>query len=794
MPGASADSTTESVIGRAVHQVHDDHLTKARDEINQYAKTHSAAENISLSMKFFGQLSPEERAKMAGALFEKNSAAASRLDTDRSGSFSDAEQKAFLASGLGSALERTAAAYMLMNSERLSGGTGQITPESLKRESTPFTMPDLALVDNSGAATKDSKQDSSQKTVKDRAQEDKRQEKQEAHPQNAGLEHFQENTLGTGAKIATSESGDRLVSRSDGTQVLDCKIDGKRTIVETKANATTAWTIKDGTAGAANETWVSNPPGQERQNLTLEKNGNLTFKQNGEKHIIRSNGAELVEGQGRTTFDFDESGRIARVNYADSTTSFGFKYKGNSENIDSVDAYDRKSNQITTFKPNSSWGNPKIAPDGTYSQENYQSLNGKTFIGKQTFGTHGNDELNQLNSDGSVSITDSLGRRIGTRATTGADFSGLTPGSRFEQAMPVSPVTPEAREVCEQKEATDASRKPVNEPIAQSRAALEKQLIDSMPDEHFRHRKAEKIKSILDNFEHKAIQDRTDGLAAASDDQIVRTYRNALSLLKDEGKLSRDWREKLVLEGLRNLSDVEGIDQGFNGTCGNTCGEKFIAQRSPDVYMDALRQVVQSGGHYRAPDGRLLTLPWDEMKREQAYGLDVTWQRGWKPDAEASGWDVFKEQGFHPFHSNERRRNYASQIIQNLNRVDAIEQQRRGEVANGPQALDGLNFIHVENFTKRMTGSPMTTINQSVPTEGNIMQPLSDQLAVWLKEQKRLPAMVWRAAHWQTINDVRVHNGVVQVWSDNQWGNRNDRGWETIPQLQAELQEGGALY
>jgi hypothetical protein len=70
-----------------------------------------------------------------------------------------------------------------------------------------------------------------------------------------------------------------------------------------------------------------------------------------------------------------------------------------------------------------------------------------------------------------------------------------------------------------------------------------------------------------------------------------------------------------------------------------------------------------------------------------------------------------------------------------------------------PQAatIDGLNFLHVEDSTRRMTGKPITTINQSIQTGGNIMRPLIDNLALQLKQAGRFPAMVWRACHWQII-------------------------------------------
>lgn len=237
-------------------------------------------------------------------------------------------------------------------------------------------------------------------------------------------EKFKESALGTGAKIGVNANGDLKVIRTDDSSVVQTKIDGKPAIVEQNGDSERTWTIKEGTAGTAEQTWISNPPGEERQNMQLEKNGNLTYKQNGEKHILRSNGAELVEGPGRATFNFDESGRISWVNYPDKSNSFGFKYAGATEKIDTVYCHKRETKTTVIHKPNGAWGNPKIAADGTYSQEGYQELGGQIFTGKQVFGTDGKDEISTLLADGRVSVKDGYGKEIGQRDATAADYAG----------------------------------------------------------------------------------------------------------------------------------------------------------------------------------------------------------------------------------------------------------------------------------------------------------------------------------------------------------------------------------
>lgn len=388
----------------------------------------------------------------------------------------------------------------------------------------------------------------------------------------------------------------------------------------------------------------------------------------------------------------------------------------------------------------------------------------------------------------------------------GRDFDKLTPKTPVEvqpSQPPKENVKPEPPSVKPREDNPfETTIKPEHKPEAiepagplESRRKLEQALFEGI-DGLLESKRERKVREILDSLEKRCADDRRVGLTAPSEEQIARVYQSAFDTLKNNGVMPYEDRHKLVLEALRNISDPTGIDQGDHGTCGNTCAEKYIVVRNPDVYMDALSQVAATGT-YTAPDGRILKLPHDDVRQGVLGNRTMTWQRGWKPDSESRHWDVYKEIGWHPLKSNEGKRNYASQIIQNLNIADALESHRLGQ-QQYPTPVDALNFLHVEDFTKRLTGKPITTINQRVPSEGNIQQPLTDKLALQLKADGRLPAMVWRAYHWQTIHDVRTTPGrdaygqpanVVQVYSDNQWGNNRDRGWVTVPQLHQELAE-----
>jgi hypothetical protein len=278
---------------------------------------------------------------------------------------------------------------------------------------------------------------------------------------------------------------------------------------------------------------------------------------------------------------------------------------------------------------------------------------------------------------------------------------------------------------------------------------------------------------------------------APTDEMVAAAYNAAADGLRKPGIgwfASQENRNKFVVEGLRNL-DETGIDQGQFPTCGNTCGEKYIAARNPDLYMDGLRQLMQTG-EYHTNYGVALNYATGQWNREgdggRALRIDLT------PDQEASRWD-YKRDG-QPYqlgnwiYTQDNTRNWASEAWQKLFQANAWESVRRGTMPDQP--TNGLTFRHVEEFTARVTGTPMSTIGQSaaLPSMANIPRQLDDNLAMQLRKEGKYPAMVFRAQHWQTINNAYVDNrGAVEVFSDNQWGRARDRGWETVPQLHWEL-------
>ena len=231
--------------------------------------------------------------------------------------------------------------------------------------------------------------------------------------QPSGETHL-EQKLATGATIAGNAEGyTKTVLRSDGSSIADLSNGTTAAFVENAGGKTTKWTLKEGTPGKGDDVWVSDADAAvQRRNMQLEKNGNLTFTgAEGERHIVRSNGVELVEGKGRSSFTFDDQGRIKSVAYPDGNNIFSFDYKNNTEKIDVVNTHYNKTGVDKANKPDRTWGEPMLSAEGVYSQMSYQVLGGQVYKGLQTFNTNGDFVYNTLHSDGTVHITDAYNKK-----------------------------------------------------------------------------------------------------------------------------------------------------------------------------------------------------------------------------------------------------------------------------------------------------------------------------------------------------------------------------------------------
>jgi YD repeat-containing protein len=230
-------------------------------------------------------------------------------------------------------------------------------------------------------------------------------------------------------------------------------IDGKLSIEEKTGDTSSIWTNTKG------QTWESKQaPGQERQNMTLMGNGNLVYDTNGEKHIVRGNGNEFVEGKGRSTYDFDQDGRVKSLHFPDGRTTFNFDYKGKGNEIVKVSCQDGQTGKVIEAKPDKTWGKPNVEADGSYSQYGYQVQGDQVFMGKQTFHPDGRFEKDTLQPDGKVTTTDGTGKVLSSRLAKSNDF--VQPVA----AAPDAPASPEKVPPAERRQ-----EKPTDQPEKKSK-------------------------------------------------------------------------------------------------------------------------------------------------------------------------------------------------------------------------------------------------------------------------------------------------------------------------------------
>ena len=836
---ATLDKHADAIINSAVQNVQQNHLSAALTEVNNYYKTAGGDSSKALTERLFTRLNQEHLLpQLASGIFGKESDVFKLVDENKSGGLDDRELKRVLSDpSKGSALERMTAGYMLLNSERLSGGRTEITPESLQREAKPDIVPPLDLVFGVGEDKAGRKKTDSPPAAVSTDNVVGPLEK----PASAKIPEikYQERDIASGARVATAETGEIKVTRPDGSSVAKLTVEGKPTMEEKAGDNTSRWTLKEGSRGSKDEVWVSNQvPGVERHNMSVGTDGNLTFAMNGEKHIKRGNGAELVESKGSSKFDFDKEGRIAAVHYPDGLTTFGFQYKGNSEQIEAVVCRNEQTGKSTIEKPDATWGKPAISADGTYSQVAYQMLGDQIFAGKQTFQPNGKFELNILQTDGTINVTDAYGKVTGTRAATAGDFIGTsaarvestppqrpadqlepssngadsakkpgekTPGSRFEPdstsdrpaSKPVDKSTDKPADKPNDETGEDTTSKrtsrlkqmeldkkareegralrgpgeveSASQAVREARSDLESAL-------HEHGYKNKRMEEILNKLEKRCAE--PNGLVVPSPANLARTYRDAADMLNHDGagifsdsnREGRRLREKVVVEGLRNLSDPNAIDQGFDipqeprpGSCGETNAEKYVAQRDAAAYFSALKQVVQTGSSV--------------VGNARLTPTDVT------PGSEERRWSIDKEGGHHQIgnliYTQDGTRNMASKVFQNLCLAHA-------RAAGGGQ--NGISHIDIENFTGAITGTPMLTVGPtgSDASPNKIHAWINEDIARDLKAKGRLPALIFSGYHWMSVNDVREVQvkdaygrqfNQVQVLWDNQYGRARDKGW-----------------
>jgi hypothetical protein len=627
-----------------------------------------------------------------------------------------------------------------------------------------------------------------------------------------------------GARIGSSADGVvRGIERSDHASV---RLEGEgaaATITERDKTGkiTNTWHQKEG-SDPNRPTWVSDrDPKKERTDYKLEKNGNTSWEESGVRHIVRGNGTELTENPNKPNYYFDDQGRYQWIAYPDGNNLFGFSYKGNTENIAAVHTHDRSRNQSRTFVPDGTWGDPTLSKDGTYSQTTKEQHGDKTVALKHSYRANGTETHESVGENGAIVTRDEKNRIVPPAKAPADQAVAVKPKEADEDKETIGP-KPTRKEQRKYNEEVKEERKHLesgilckeSEDVAMARAELQVELkkVGLKPSV---------TTPILDTFEHTVSVDRErdkrlDNLpeatnlaerldlkhhnpdAVPTNERVAETYRIAAAALKQQGQglfANDEAKAKIVIEGLRNVSDITGIDQGQRPTCGPTSGEKYIAQTRPDIYMDALKQLIGTG-QYQMEHGNAFDYNSSSWTAQEDKARIL--RPNIKPMSEEQDWDVSREGNPNAIGNIFRRpqygsRNWASQAIQEL----CLENARRGQYERKlpDSSANGTTFRHIEDFTARMTGTPMATINardiygRSMVSAANIRSPLTDDLAMQMQRAGRYPALDWESAHWLTVDaaDQLPNSNQVVVYSDNQWGRNLDDGWTTVNNRHAKV-------
>ncbi len=194
---------------------------------------------------------------------------------------------------------------------------------------------------------------------------------------------FTEKSNASQARVALNADGRiERITHKDGRSLSPVYENGSlNQIVEEKGDGSKPVTWKK-----QRDIWSSDQqPPQQRLNMELHENGNLSYTGcDGLKHIVRGNGAQLLEGPGKGKFSFDRQGRISSIEYADGKTIRSFAYDGDTNKINSVTVDDKikQTKRIYARNGNSdSWtitdgagkntgtwsGDVTLSPDGIYS-------------------------------------------------------------------------------------------------------------------------------------------------------------------------------------------------------------------------------------------------------------------------------------------------------------------------------------------------------------------------------------------------------------------------------------------
>jgi hypothetical protein len=403
------------------------------------------------------------------------------------------------------------------------------------------------------------------------------------------------------ARVALNDSGQvRRITRADGSSVEAFYTGGELTrVTETGANGRShVWSRQD------NGDWTSE--GQPtRRNMVLEANGNTRYESpaDGLTHIIRGNGVELVQGQGRARYTFDGQGRITSLHLANGTGIRAIGYEGDTNYVNRISINDRsaggtrnyarrghETNWIVTDHAgrqiNTAYGDARIGDDGSYMIRDTRHDRPGQPRGSHVWRSFGWNGVERRVREDNTPIT--------TDRSTPHHVSDRTTPHRVNDRAPSRSI-PEAHDrlLHAMREARlDAPR------LARMNAMM--QAFEERMQDHVTMRQAGRVQSPaeIEESTRQTVMRTYDNLAAMVSDRSPNTFYNQAT----RRFLAEDFMLHAAQPCMMNQGRSTPTDRTGHGTCWEKVGQTWAMAHHPDAMANLLRQVALRGD-YTPPHG-----------------------------------------------------------------------------------------------------------------------------------------------------------------------------------------------
>ncbi len=244
-----------------------------------------------------------------------------------------------------------------------------------------------------------------------------------------------------GGQIRANREGQvERVTRPDGSVLKANYEAGELTsISQTKDGTTTKFTRQNSQPKAGEDAIWQSDEAQPRSvtNLELSKNGNLSFNTaDGIKHIMRSNGGEIEEGQSKGKYQFDDEGRVTSIENADGQKRRTFTYserdlephtatitdKGKGQTFTFQQTQDKSGYALSTAGQRSVWqGKIKIQDDGTYTIRATDSAADKNIW--DSYYADGRRQKESRTTDGTLNVFSDKGELLVSKNKSGRELT-----------------------------------------------------------------------------------------------------------------------------------------------------------------------------------------------------------------------------------------------------------------------------------------------------------------------------------------------------------------------------------